>query len=651
VTDPPIAKSDDSSQPTGWPVITSARLWLITVGAIVVWLSWIIWPEPAASGLDASWQLVLGYAHVHRWQFGTDFVFTHGPWSFLNVNHSYEGTVWPEVAWQLFIKGLVAVAVGYLAFRLPAWRAIILLITAALLLPLFEDVAPVLLILFLTAFCAAEKRRSFACVLAIAILFGCLALQKFTYCMMIAVGSAGVISAFFLTRRPRAAGAFAITLAASACLFWLAAGQRLIGLPLFLRRSWQLASAYAETMYIEETWAVFWCGILTLVAGALAILMATTRVWRASRTVSVVIAGVAFVFAFMIWKFGFVRADGHVQGFFLCALGVGLVLQPVWSGLVLSAAGLLGFVVSSPALFLAAPAFVKLRLEASARALTSPAAWYARFERDTTTIAKALELPGIRARLREHPVDVFGDDHAVALLNGFSYTPRPVFQTYLAYSPALAELNARFYAGTTAPEFVLFRLQTIDNRFLPLDDARVLPILLQNYESVTEENGWRLLQRRGPPRRAPLTPIQSRRIQLGSSVALPDAADSLLAAQIEVRPTLLGRVRTFFYKAAEIQLTIDDGISTRSYRLVRPAAAGGFLVAPLLRDKNDLRDLLAGRTSRAPRRLIVDVKPALRKFYARKFTVRFATSPRSWPAAMETAQAARDVLKSDTALY
>ena len=214
------------------------------------------------------------------------------------------------------------------------------------------------------------------------------------------------------------------------------------------------------------------------------------------------------------------------------------------------------------------------------------------------------------------------------MLNQLAYTPRPVFLAHQSYSPALAELNARFYEGETAPEYVLMRPQTIDSRFLPADDARVLPILLQNYRPVLEENGWWLLQRDGPMERTVFGAVRKPRTTFGSPIKVPTPPDALVAAAIQIEPTVLGRLRAFIYKPPEITLRVDDGIGgPRRFRLLRPAAAGGFLVTPLLRDAEDYRFFAERGATPLARQIGVEIDPAALPFYKKNFRVIFSTAP------------------------
>src|SRR6202040_4372562 len=77
------------------------------------------------------------------------------------------------------------------------------------------------------------------------------------------------------------------------------------------------------------------------------------------------------------------------------------------------------------------------------------------------------------------------------------WNPRPIIQSYSAYTPALVRLNEQHLRGPDAPEWVLFDLQSIDGRLPSLDDGLSWPALLDNY-AFTSYNGHFVLMHKKP---------------------------------------------------------------------------------------------------------------------------------------------------------
>jgi hypothetical protein len=72
---------------------------------------------------------------------------------------------------------------------------------------------------------------------------------------------------------------------------------------------------------------------------------------------------------------------------------------------------------------------------------------------------KPLQLPEkIKTKIGQQTVDILHNDVSYIFFNKLNYNPRPIIQTYSAFSPELMKVNGEKYAGQTAPEFVFFKL-------------------------------------------------------------------------------------------------------------------------------------------------------------------------------------------------
>ena len=68
-------------------------------------------------------------------------------------------------------------------------------------------------------------------------------------------------------------------------------------------------------------------------------------------------------------------------------------------------------------------------------------------------------------------VDIYPWGQSFLLARDMDYRPRPVIQSYLAYTQKLEELNAAHLRGKNAPDWIFFSFGTIDDRYTSLDDA------------------------------------------------------------------------------------------------------------------------------------------------------------------------------------
>jgi hypothetical protein len=195
--------------------------------------------------------------------------------------------------------------------------------------------------------------------------------------------------------------------------------------------------------------------------------------------------------------------------------------------------------------------------------------------------------PRIRGEVGRETVDVFGAEQAAAFLNGLNWHPRPVFQAYAAFTPALSQRNARFLAGDAAPRYVLLRVATIDQRLPGMDDASSLAVLARDYEAVLEENGFLLFRRRADAPRLPAETQLVRRAQIayGERLELEEGPGGALRLELELPARPADALRSLVWKAEPvwIELALSDG-RTVVHRILPEMLCAGVLLEPWLED-------------------------------------------------------------------
>ncbi len=69
--------------------------------------------------------------------------------------------------------------------------------------------------------------------------------------------------------------------------------------------------------------------------------------------------------------------------------------------------------------------------------------------------------------------------------NGLRYRPRPIIQSYSAYTPSLQELNRKHFLGKRAPSYLVISAKSIDGRNPPDLDYPSLEAIASKYQ-ITE---------------------------------------------------------------------------------------------------------------------------------------------------------------------
>ena len=619
--------------------ISFRRISLSFVLILFLWPALACFPSAPDASLDVSWQTTLIYAHAHGWQFGRDIIFTWGPWGFLNSQfHLGETGATAKLAWEIGGKLLLAIGLVALTTRLSAWRQILFVAACVCFAWLFLDT---IFLVFITLAVVAGLFRVGTPRLQIALWIAALAFLgeiKFTYTLYSTAGVIAVSATACGRRNYRSALGFVAGYVAAFVVFWMAAGQNPANLPSYLRMSWEISEGYAAAMGLDEPRPVFFCGVGLL--GVCGIYVWRLLKTHPDRTFATAASILLAFWLFLAWKHGFIRADGHVFGFFLYVLLTAIVLPCLcfpncryhWFELC-PLLCLTGIWLFQPRLPLQCPGVGWACLRQNARTMFHASglrsAWKASFEAASATA----QLPEIRHAVGNGTIDIFNYDQSVAFLNGLHYTPRPIFQSYSAYTPALTMRNLRFYQSGRAPDYVLWETASIDGRFPTIDDAALLPELLRGYQPVLEEKEYLLLKKKAslPPRRLQRQLLLAQSLALGEKVAVPAFTGPAVWFQADLPLSKLGRLRAFLYKPPIINLVVTDqnGRQT-SWRLLPRIAEDGFLLEPFLETQADFTALMHGHSRQWLRSLRLEVPHGQEEFWAQTWsraTIQLYTLP------------------------
>jgi hypothetical protein len=399
-------------------------------------------------------------------------------------------------------------------------------------------------------------------------------------------------------------------------LGWQICGQKLTHFVPYLAQGWEFAKCYPQCMSKQPASLILWTGVLTMIFSIFAI-FAQIR-WLALHPAAawrklIVLTWLGWM-VFMSWKHGFVRLDEyHIELFagfvIVLALSLRTFFEEPISGLWERGCDLLCitlsffliikfFDVSPPSYFLFQP---WQRFLASVHTLTHPSKSWREIIGLGQTPEMSAQLSKLQKLIGSKKIDVFGNQQAYASINAFNYLPRPVFQSYAAYSKNLLQLNRDFYSSSKAPELILFRLAAIDHRFPALEDGLLFPLLLQNCEMVDKEAQFLLLK---PAYTSfpKLELLNSGTAKFGSPVTLSAYGHTNLWIELHVSPTLTGKITGLAFKTSALRLSVNRGPhkSPAVFQAPAPMIAAGFLASPLLLRNEDLAAFYADDSANRP---------------------------------------------------
>jgi MFS family permease len=544
--------------------------------------------------LDNGWAQILHEAYARHLQFGREVVFTYGPWGFLAGGY-YPPTYLISVAAWLALASVFVCAGWRLARHftqnhLVAWLWLIGF-TLFASLPSGNDINELLvawavLLLFLHFF--VEDRAFPPLQAALVFTFGWLGLVKFTGLMLgglIVV----LIAGNTIAKHRRFPWIIPVWLA-GIIFFWLFAGQHLNLLWPFLRNSWSIAGGYTDAMSIDgilsPTLLIFavvglgFCGL----AGVLAL---SNRAWNGAFFV-LGIAGIVF----LSFKESCVRDDdAHGIAAVLSLLLIALAFFPVTAAhkkalvpvaILLALLSLASLDHAADFLRQSVKTFTPYNLlcplvNLGAHNLQDD------YEKSQANLREQTYLPPVSG-----PVDLYSCRQEYLLAYGMDYRPRPIIQSYSAYTPYLARMNADWLRSDQAATTLFFAVQVLDDKFSAMDDGLSWPELLTRYDipGLSDKFGNYLVLSRSPrPRGYHLRPFPPATITLGLPFAPPNLTNGLVWAEIDIKKTLAGDLQSFLDKPSALMadLQLADG-SRHRCRIVPGVASAGFLLSPYIQN-------------------------------------------------------------------
>lgn len=587
--------------------------------------AWLDLPrEIAGAELDPSWRRALGQTFLRDLRLGDELVFTGGPLAFLATASFDRALFWPRLLWGIGWAVLATLLTARALAALPhlAWRvALVALLLAG---PPDRFLFPLLLAVLLTLRDDGPMRRG---------AFGCALLAGVVGALNLAgLWSAVVLVVPVLARARSRHGARAALAAGAAGVLtfvapWLLAGQPLGGLGPFFAGATQLTSGYAGAMSLTSPQAE-WRFALLVVA---LLLVAASHLGLAERRpgsapLTFVTLALVLLLAF---RHGFARQDvEHMAPFFSLTAALAFALPALAPPAAVRRRGAFGILLlagaASVVLLARIGPPVATRLLDRGRVLLGNVAGVVRPVRHLEDllsreeeVRSAHRLLRLSAAIGTDPVDLFTVQQGVLFLNDLAWRPRPVFQSYAAFTPPLAELNRAFFASARAPDWLLVRWTSIDGRLPSLEDGPALLELLARYRPVDEEKGYLLMQRAAPPASSASTSSPLGRelwhgtFPLEEPLSLHGFGDGPKALRLHLRPTLYGRFVGALLGAPELAaaLRTDDGATT-VVRIVPSMAESAFLIDPAARRDRDLDRLLRGE--RLPHPLSLRFLPTLR---------------------------------------
>lgn len=571
-------------------------LTIITVLVIFIPLN----PEMPYSDIDGSWIFSMNKAVVAHLAIGKEIIFTFGPYASIHTKSYHPETDVLMIFGSLFFGLCYAATLLYLAKDKKNYQLFaVLFYLAGFGFILSRDALffsyPLLLAVCTTEFVRQSKPYNKRQLWITAILFaalGLLPLIKGSFLLICTTLILAITSYLFYHRYRSLSLLVLISPIVSTLIFWILSGQSIFVLPSFFASLSPIIFGYTEAMASQ--------GDITEVVAYLLATIVIIWIFMTSSNFTVsnrIFLGFCFLFfLFIAFKSAFVRHDGHVNLAASALIFAALIINFISTG----TAKIITLLVCLMASSYINTNYVNTSITRVFYNLYNTYAnslngLYLRFnqgndlqlkfEHSLTIIRQEYPIPALQGSTDVYP---YYQSHLLASAN--KWNPRPIIQSYSAYTPLLAKINEQHLRGDNAPDNILFAVRTIDERFPTLDDGLSWPALLDNYSIIGMDGSAGYLHLRKKPilqKNSSFQVLHNEIHKIGETVVLP-ITDAAIYAEINLKPTLEGKLLSILYKPPQLTMRIKlTNGAVEDYRVIANMMESGFFMSPLIKNTSD----------------------------------------------------------------
>jgi len=609
----------------------------ILFGVVAIWkLPWPI--SYAQGGLDPSWLIGINWAFLRNLQFGTELVFTYGPLGFLEFPGLIDYSLWMlSFLFTLFSHFMLfASTFLFVACTTSTTGSVTKLAGSTSLLLIFVMLAPsgagheVILSVLLLAYIlfSLRLRRHRADLQShLALLLGLplaiVSLIKFNYfldsiSLLIFVA---LICGIWMRRELKLCIGILAVYVGSLEVLWIISRQKFFGMLDYVAHGLQVALGYNAAMGVEGiVWQVY-VGIMLMT------LIPITLVYysaRRKREVSLFLI-LALPILFEAFKYGYVRHDLHVLYFMSTfALIAGLLNILILKDICVDPGTITHIVplLTPLALFaliavsgLAYPWLMRDNLMVKVSGYDQAMTLLVDNGRAESAIEQSKN--SIRAQYRvDHEVidaigtstvDVLPWDIALLWSYNLNWSPRPVLQSYSAYTRELDHLDSMHFAAGSRPEYLLYAYESIDGRYPIFDEPETFRTILFGYEYAGRTGEFLLLRRKIFQGYGTAQELGSFKGELGSFIPVPRFESGYLFGNVTVSYSILGAIRSALYKPSPLymQFKFTDGRYSQRFRFIESTAGNGLFLSQYVGSLDDLSLVFKGYVSRDIQGMII----------------------------------------------
>ncbi len=582
-----------------WQINSSLLIFAYLLILVVLLFPYYQISNIPSAGIDNSWRIALEMAYQKGLIFGKDIIYTYGPLGRLTQRISIETSNLQFFLFDVFCFGNVAFLLYYLLPKpLKLYQLLVHFGLFLLISSIYGEWLSFLLfyVSIFSGLLFLKKQNHW--LLIHAIMMGVINFYIKANYGVIALGFVFILLFYAFFSKRLSLQNLLLYFFGSTVLLILLAFLLKTDLIAYFFSSIEIIKGYNESQSffpadrlraMASSYGIFVLFILVFVAFILQKLI--KRDFSIPTLDSFFVLGCVGVCSFVLVKYAFVRADdGHLMSFvrsaclpflLLCSFGTEKWIKLI--GWLLISLNLISYLVFYQ------PIYGQISISIIDNLRTKSFILPEYFK----DISKK-NIPHYNFTYPKEVLDIIGDktvdlvpnETSEIYLNKLNYNPRPIIQSYQAYNEYLDKKNQEKYLSATAPDFVIYGIESTDNKYAIGDETLTLVALLQRYEPIKTWPNRLLLKKKEQTKTLKLVKQQSTLWEMGkpfilNSVIKTDSSNKKLLSIIKVKTTYnwFGKLLNLFFQPPHLNMEIATSKGEKTiYRTVPILLNKGLIV-------------------------------------------------------------------------
>ncbi|MDF5720634.1 MAG: hypothetical protein PUP91_09130, partial [Rhizonema sp. PD37] len=229
-----------------------------------------------------------------------------------------------------------------------------------------------------------------------------------------------------------------------------------------------------------------------------------------------------------------------------------------------------------------------------------------KLKQETINELAQVQLPNnVKRMVNGKPIDIIPWEISLAPANQLNWRPRPIFQSYSAYTTTLDNINFDSLSKENR-DYLFYQFLAIDGRHPFFDEPKTFFYIFCNYKPSAEIPGFVktpklsnivLLEKSNEGRCSPTSVSEISSIAWDSPHSVEASNnETIIRANFKFQYSLVGKIYKTLFRAPRVMMKIDYiDASEKTYRIIPENSENGVIVSHLPRDDNEALSFLQGK--------------------------------------------------------